>query len=249
MSSTITCGKRATAFKTPDGRTVYVLFESTYESNVFPQHPSCSAIYFGYLPGALRRIFGLGSACEGGGLRNRGGGVKPENYIGAWLRELASPEKMPNASVALVCTESWRSPLSTDHVEPACAILETHNYQEQAEALRNKREAKFQIHDDGVVLSELCDELQLSSWRFINAPGQNLEKDPSLGYRPTPGVSVPMPKLTVYKADDENRIMKDGTGVFRCAGWQYSAIANFVQDLWIQEKTDPGGHARRYRSQ
>ena len=43
MGATVITGKRAAAFHKTDGELVYVLFERTYEKNVYPQPRSSDA--------------------------------------------------------------------------------------------------------------------------------------------------------------------------------------------------------------
>ena len=43
MGSTVSTNKLAAAFKTNSGKTMYVLFEETYESNCYPRTPSWGA--------------------------------------------------------------------------------------------------------------------------------------------------------------------------------------------------------------
>ena len=82
MGSTVSTNKLAAAFKTTSGKTMYVLFEETYESNCYPRTPRWGCLMMGEIANTMRGIFRSAGSCEGGMLKGAGGrDISPEGYI------------------------------------------------------------------------------------------------------------------------------------------------------------------------
>lgn len=95
MGSTITVGKFAGAATDPQSGKLYLgLFESTYESNVTPRTPSCSARYFGEPADCMEKIVGWSSDCEGGSFRSAHGPLTSTAYIKQWREAIAAPRDL-----------------------------------------------------------------------------------------------------------------------------------------------------------
>ena len=105
MGATVTCRKLAAAFACADG-VFYALFEQTYEKNCYPHTPGWSCVHFGNIDHALRTIFRHASSCEGGMLQSRSGCITPEGYIAGWMKEMASPMRMPDCRIDLHVSDS-----------------------------------------------------------------------------------------------------------------------------------------------
>ena len=108
MGSTITTRRVAAGVRTLPGRTLFVLFEESYSSNVTPHTPEWCCVGLGYLPAVMRHIFGLASSCEGGMLRRRDGRLTPEGYIATWLEQLANPLILHRTAVRIDAGDSFR---------------------------------------------------------------------------------------------------------------------------------------------
>ena len=57
MGNTISTGKLIGAFNGTNGEAVYVMFEQTCESNVYPRRPKWNAQMIGCIQSVMRRIF------------------------------------------------------------------------------------------------------------------------------------------------------------------------------------------------
>ena len=63
MGNTISTGKLIGAFNGTNGEAVYVMFEQTCESNVYPRRPKWNAQMIGCIQSVMRRIFLSASSC------------------------------------------------------------------------------------------------------------------------------------------------------------------------------------------
>lgn len=90
MGATVSTGMAAAIKKTGQGD-LYLLFEETFEKNVYPHTPRWSCVCAGTRDHAIRRIYFSAGSCEGGMLKGKSGDIKPENYIRRWEKVLNAP--------------------------------------------------------------------------------------------------------------------------------------------------------------
>lgn len=245
MSSTITVGKLATAFKAPNGKIFYLLFEKTYESNVFPQTPKWGCYLLGTLAEALQRIFNFASSCEGGTLRGRCGSITPESYIAAWLKELKKPVEMVDLTVRLVVSNAFNAIIPRKVAEEVCMVLGDFGRHDLAELIGSGGEVNLSLHRDVEVLKAIIDRSNVSLGRLICSewtPDHSSEqRSQEFGYSPARAKGFEMPYLTARRVTDrEGILLQRDDGTWYCAGWAYSVVGSYVTSLW-----EPG--TRSYR--
>jgi len=247
MGATVTCKKLAAAFAGADGL-VYVLFEQTYEKNCYPHTPSWSCTYCGGIDGALRGIFRYASSCEGGMLQSRSGCITPEGYIAGWMKEMASPVRMPDCSIALQVSDSIYASVSAGNVETVCGILDCNGQAAAADAIRAGDQATLSLHRDAGAVASLCAEI--APWRLIPSYAVPLyePRDASLGYNPRPAASFEVARPAAFRIDDHNRLLQREDGSWFCAGWQYAIVGEFVGGLWEAERKAPGSFKKRIQA-
>jgi len=247
MGAKVTCKKLAAAFRAADS-VFFALFEQTYEKNCYPHTPSWSCTYCGDIDDALRTIFRYASSCEGGMLQNRGGCITPEGYIAGWMKELASPMRMPDCRIALQVSESLYASITSKNVETVCAILDDHEQSAASDALRAGGHVTLSLHRDAVAVARLC--AGIAPWRLIQSYAAPLykERDASLGYNPRPAASSEVARPAAFKVDDQNRLLQREDGTWFCAGWQYAIVGDFVAKLWKVERKEPGSFRKRIQA-
>lgn len=247
MGSTITTRRVAAGVRTLEGRTLFVLFEESYSSNVTPHTPEWCCVGLGYLPNVMRRIFELASSCEGGMLRRRDGRLTPEGYIATWLEQLANPLVLHRTAVRLDAGDSYRSAIHVSKLDHAAGFLRDTGLPAQAAALREEKAVTFDLACDADVVLALQARVGIDPWRIVDAQAvahRTGDRDRMLGYNPVPG-RAPSPKVpTALKLGTDVRLLRDAEGTWRCGGWQYSLVAQHVQGLWQAELTFPG-HRKR----
>lgn len=248
MGSTITTGRVAAGVRTRQGRTLYVLFEESYSSNVTPHTPSWCCVGLGYLPAAMQRIFGLASSCEGGMLRRRGRPLTPEGYIATWLEQLANPLTIDHTTVRLDVGDSLYSAIPVARLDDAVSLLQQAGRSAEAAALREDRAVTFDLACDADVALALQGSLGIDPWRIVSTwavAHRTGARDPALGYVAVgchaPALEVP----TALKLGVDVRLLRGGDGTWRCGGWQYSIVAQHVENLWRAELAFPGHHRKR----
>jgi len=247
MGATVTCNKLAAAFAGADSP-FYVLFEETYEKNCYPHTPHWSCVYLGDIEGALRQIFRFASSCEGGMLQTRSGNVTPEGYIAGWMKELASPMRMPDCNITLQVSESLYASVRSANVEAVCAILDDNGQAAAAKAIRAGDQATLSLHRDAIAVAGLC--VAIAPWRIIGSHTVPLygERDHSLGYNPKPAAGFDVARPAAFKVDNHNRLLQRVDGSWFCAGWQHSIVGSFVANLWEAERKEPGSFRKRIRA-
>jgi len=244
MGSTITTRRLASALGTNNGKVLYVLYEQTYESNVSPQVPSWGCIGLGYLPAAMKRIFGYASSCEGRMLKNPGGLLTPEGYLGTWMRQIAAPAPQTRTEVMLHSGTSYRAAMTQEAVPVAAGLLAGLGRQDLADTLLASKSLKLDLARDTDIILTLCTELKISPWTFVEdwmRPREDAGRDASLGYRPRAVRSTP-PRLprVMRHGEFDNCLAQAPDGAWRSAGQAYSIVGDHVASLWEQELATPG---------
>jgi hypothetical protein len=251
MGSTITTGKLAAAFPAPNGVVIYVLFEQTYESNVYPKTPHWSCTYVGPISGAVRRVFQHAAAAEGGSLRNRTRTLTPESYIAGWMKELANPVEYYNYGVTLEQGTSLYSAINDETWDAAWQVLQAHNRQDLWDALQVQGKVSLQLFDDIYLLADLCERAKVSPWCIVSSTApQNQPRRPDLGYRPIKSKPAEREVPQFLKVDDNELLMQQEDGDWKSVGGGYSVVDDFVSKLWQDELREPGGYAtwiKQYR--
>lgn len=244
MASTITCGKTVAAFRTTSGTIMYALFEKRYESNVHPHVPRWSCIGFGNAEQAVTTIFTHGSYCEGGMLRNGSGPVKPENYIAAWLKELAKPVTLQDRTLELYVSESfyatWDAEEWKERREQVAAWLPA----EMVERLSDGQRVRLRLHEYAEQLSELVKARLIAPYRVVSSDWVTMQ-DESLSYAPA-AKKVALPELPkILRADQEECLQQQDDGLWQPAGWQYNIIGKYIRESVLPFELQHPGNAKR----
>lgn len=253
MGSTVSTGKLIGAFRGQDGQPCYVMYEQTYEKNCYPHTPRWSARAIGGLETMMKGIFRAASACEGGMLQGAGGRyITPEGYIASWLKELANPVAMGNLSLTVKVESGWSAPLAVnelDEIKPTMAAL---GYETQAAALEAGEAVELTLHGDSQLLSALYSGEKRSAWRILEAYSVPVTgyRDESLGYAPQKAKSfvVEVPRCVRVSGHNENILFQQPDGSWRCKGWAYSIIGDFVTQHWEAELREPGSYRSRIKA-
>ena len=248
MGSTITTRRVAAAARTLQGRTLFVLFEQSYSSNVTPHTPEWCCVGLGYLPAVMQRIFELASDCEGGMLRRRDGRLTPEGYIATWLEQLANPLVLHRTRVSLEAGNSFTSAIHVSKLDDAVSFLHGAGEPAKAAALREEMLVTFDLISDAEIVLRLQAHLGIDPWRIVGAHAvehRTGDRDPALGYDPMPGRAALHDVPAALKLGADVRLLRDAEGTWRCAGWQYSLVARHVRTLWRAELAFPGHYRKQ----
>jgi|UPI00069A5C38 hypothetical protein len=247
MASTISTSKLIAAFNDVKGKTFYIIFEETYDSNTYPRTPKWCARAIGDLAAMMRLIFWSGSSAEGGMLKGTGGrSLTPEGYIAAWLRELANPVEIEDQCFDLSVGDGWNAVIGRDVFAKTQAKLEAIGEGELACALDQGQTVSVSLFGHAEALSVIFDGVDLGAWRILK--GYNTPvyapRNPALGYAPAkvkPPL-VDLPRAVRISPDDPNLLTQHADGSWRCDGWGYGYVANYVTDLWETELKYPGSY-------
>jgi len=253
MGSTVSTGKLIGAFRGNDGQPCYVMFEQTYEKNCYPHDPKWSARAIGGIATMMKRIFASASSCEGGMLQGAGGRtVTPEGYIAGWLKELENPVSMRDLALGMKVSDSWSASLTEADLVAFKPTLLALGYESQVKDLEAGISISISLHSDCQLLSAIYDGETKGAWRVIQSydiPVHGL-RDESLGYKPEKAkvYDVATPRCMRVSKENENILIQRPDGSWRCEGWAYSIIGQFVTDLWDAELREPGSYRNRIKA-
>ena len=253
MSSTIVTNRLAAVFDSAHNRGdhIWVLFEETYESNVYPHTPRWCARSIGRIQETMQMIFRDAAHCEGGMLRDRRGSISPETYIRRWYTALRHPVEMPPRDIRIKREElrtRFRMPDEptddqrwTDFSERMRAL----GREDIPLALDGGTEVVLSLHEDIEIVIAIYGfsherSALLSPWKAFGgewAPEHSAKA--TIGYYP-PGGQIPSPVIPhAYRINDNALVMPE-EGKWRAAGWAYSAVGDYVRSLWETELHAPG---------
>jgi hypothetical protein len=244
MGSTVLTGKRAAAFQKADGEWIYALFMRTFESNVYPHTDRWSAFALGNFAQVMRLVFSHAANCEGGMLRSRAGRIKPENFIESFRRELTRPSLLRDRQVEL-SVSSGHSAIPASIFEDLRLTLIRRGFKEHVEQLSSGK-LTVSLHSDIELLRSIYgSDGPLSAWRILSEHDcGTLQVDVA-----TPASSKTamdrMPQIRSYAIDAENRLVAVGCAPWRHAGWQYSAVGTFINDVAYPVEMEVPGFAKK----
>jgi hypothetical protein len=259
MSATVTTDRRVGAFSAPAGKTIYVMFEETYEKNVRPYTPRWSCVGIGELDDVIRSIYARGSDCEGGMLQSRSGSISPEGYIRSWFSELEAPREMRDFDVKLKVGTEFYSTIQKDKLDAVSSMLTAISRTDILTALLQDETVtlSFQKNSDVVLaLYGLKDrgKALLSPWLIvasIRRPQIEDDRNASLGYHPKPAkaahASAAYPVVVRVLCHDECFIQQPD-GSLRPAGRPYNIVEEFISNLWKEEIEFPRTFSRRIKA-
>lgn len=127
MSSTYVTAMEAHAcIDAHTGERYYLLKEKVFESNVFPQTPRWSPLFFGTGAACLDAVIRFSAACEGGCLKGATGPISPSTYIRRWRAALSNPmEMVVPPIIQLKIGTSWEM-IRPKHVDAVNEVLARH---------------------------------------------------------------------------------------------------------------------------
>jgi len=249
MGSTVSTNKLAAAFKTTSGKTMYVLFEETYESNCYPRTPRWGCLLIGELANIMRGIFRSAGCCEGGMLKGAGGrDITPEGYLQGWLKELANPVSFKDRTFELAVGDSLSSTVPQGEFSKIKERMTANGFEAEATQLENGEKLTVSLYEHGELLASIYDG-NVGAWRIIqgfHAPAYGL-RNPELGYAPAKAKTFELEThecMRLFK-HREDVAVKDQNGDWRNRGWAYSIIGNYVRELWQAELREPGSYRAR----
>lgn len=249
MSSTHSVSCRVAAFNRDNGEPVYVLFETTFESNVDPQIPHESAVVMGGLERVMKSIFSHAAACEGGGLKGRSGDIKPESYLNRWFEELKQPADINKEQLVKLSIGSFYG-IDQEKEGPALEALRNGGESEIADRLQAGEVVRVPLGSKAVELLYCSEQLKLPAWHLeLRFPFGNIRND--LAYNPeASSSSMAMPTVVASGMEWDNLFVLNELGESISAGAEYHVVGEFVRSLWENELKHPKssrGLIRRFR--
>lgn len=238
MSSTHSVSCRVAAFNRDDGQVVYVLFETTFESNVDPQVPHESAVVMGSIERVMKTIFSSAAGCEGGGLKGKSGDIRPESYLERWFDALKHPVGINKEQLVKLSIGSFYG-IPEEKAAPALQALRKAGENEIADQLETGKVVQVPLASKAVEILYCSVELRLAAWHLkLGFPFGEVRED--LAYDPEAAPSsLAVPTIVATSHDRDSIFVLNEQGESIKAGAQYHGIAQFVQSLWENELKHP----------
>lgn len=253
MGSTVSTGKLIGAFRGNDGQPCYVMFEQTYEKNCHPHDPKWSARAIGGIATMMKCIFASASSCEGGMLQGAGGrAITSEGYIAGWMKELENPVSMRDLTLGMKVSDSWSASLTEADLVAIKPTMLALGYEAQVKELEAGLKITISLHADSQLLSAIYNGETKAAWRVIQSydiPVHGI-RDESLGYMPEKAkvYDVATQRCMRVSKENENILIQRPDGSWRCEGWAYSIVGQFVTNLWDAELREPGSYRNRIKA-
>jgi len=257
MGATVTTARRIGALAS-GGKTVYVLFEETYEKNCSPHTPHWCCIGVGVLNDVIRRIFAYGSSCEGGMLQNRSGRITPEGYIRSWFKELEAPFEMRDFEVDLKVGTGMYSTIPNEKIDKVSEVLTAIRRDDILASLLARETFTVSMQKDTAVVLALYglsggEKSLLYPWLAVQSfqvPRPEMDRNAGLGYFPSPAAPAATASSdpVVYRVGEEDCFVLQPDGSLRPAGWAYNLVGQFIEGLWEEEIRSPRTFARRIKA-
>ena len=247
MGSTVSTNKQAYAFKTPEDKTAYVLFEESYEKNCYPHTPSWCCRALGYLDEVMGMLFRNASSCEGGMLQHASGHVLPETYLQRWFDTMANPLAMPDVTNVMKFSESSYATLPFHMKKQIEDSLQSSGMDSEVDTLDGR---EVSLHKDFDLLRAIYGKCPIGPWRFLaNNPFNSGNHRKDLGYAPTIVMKNPTftpPKMA--RCGPENVFIAQENGEYKNGGWAYSVVGNFVCNYVTAELENPGSFKSAFKT-
>lgn len=253
MCSTITTGKKSAAFVRADGTVIYVLFESTYEANVFPHTPHCGCIAIGVYADVMKKVFAQASACECGSLQGTGGrNILPENYIAAWKRELSAPTRMTDVRITLKVGKSYLAPILEDKLDEVRQALVQIGRENVFNDIKAGQAVMYLHEDEDVVLALYGVDKLFAPWKILHIGDST--SNPALVFAPKAVIGKFDPPTTrVYRLYEDEVLGHFGAAPYRYLGAEYLAVEKYINSVAYPLEIQQTGCAKRliaeYREQ
>ncbi|MDP4032817.1 MAG: hypothetical protein Q8P60_08210 [Pseudorhodobacter sp.] len=243
MGSTVSTGKMAAAFKATSGKTMFVLFEETYESNCYPRTPHWGCYMIGELPAVMRQIFRSAACCEGGTLKGAGGrDITPEHYVSGWLKELENPVEFADRKFDLYAVNNYMAPIPTENFAWAKAAMVNVGREADAVKLESGEHLIVSLYDDAELLAAIYDGIHFGANRIIKSASAPLHspRNPSLGYAPAKSkvVSMDTPRFMRVSEGHSHIAKQDANGDWR-GDASHCFMNSFITNLWKSELAEP----------
>jgi hypothetical protein len=163
------------------------------------------------------------------------------------MKKLRRPMLLNNLTVSLTLGDTWLSTVTPPQVaklrEQCCA-----NTSKILDQLEVSRRVDINLYDDIDVIHQLLQLGNVSPWKIIqNWPGYaGLGHEcPELGYTPEKAKTFSIFTPNALRFGDENVLLQDDQGDWRCHGWAYSVVQEYVRNLWRDELIEPGSFKKR----
>ena len=250
MGATVTTQCQVQVVQTTQGPG-YLLFEETYEKNVYPHTPRWSCVGVGRREDALTRMFLSAASCEGGMLKTPSGYITPEGYIGRWKKacdQASAYRGHPAGEVGLNMKDHkpWHLDCVQIPDDLECPLTDG-----QRCGWNSGMTVVFSLAEEFDKIAWLVNQNRASSWKvfdFFNNAGREVVGAEIFLDRVRDPSDLHLPKLVRLFDGDEHlfSVQKDGT--LKAEGWAYNHVGSFIANYAKTEAAYPGLYSKRIKA-
>ncbi len=220
MGATVLCKKRVCAFRTTAGTVMYLLFESSYERNVYPHDLSVSCVAYGPIARIMDWIIRSAASAAGGMLRSPRGEIDPILHLKSYRRALAAPEWLDDFKVTLRASTEFKAsiPLYLDeedsyrNLDLAAREFANHGRGDLVAALQAGQPVELEAYRDGELLAAIYDDCGSGSliapWRAFSPPWFTRGPDRTLAPPKAKPDPTTLPGMQLYRLDEPTELTR-----------------------------------------
>jgi hypothetical protein len=249
MGATVTVACDVQIVDTPSGPG-FLLFESTYEKNVYPHTARWSCIGVGRREDALKRIFSYAASCEGGMLKTPSGDITPEGYIARWKKATENAgiyRGHPLGEVVMNIQD--HKPWHVDNAQIPdnldCPLTDG-----QRCAWNGGMNVAFSLVQEFDKIAWLVNNGKVSAWKVFDFYGHSDEVVNAEIFldRTRDEPRLVLPKLVRLFDRDEHLFSVQEDGTLSAEGWAYSHVGAFISGYAAVEAKHPGWYAKQIKA-
>lgn len=258
MSTTFSTKKRVALTRdTGSQRLFAALFEETYESNITPQHPRWSAIFFGDIDAAREFVVHISAAVEGGCLQEPGRCATPSSYLKHWREAFSEASTLEVQHLVLGFGRGFYQ-MDPDRRPDIERMLLAHDLHlgctSSADIFTLDARAPFALETVAKILDQKWPSVY--PWRLFEVGQCRTLRSPDALPVPLAQMgdtsSVAVFQLPLHQSFEPLHVLVIGEQA-SCTGWAYSTMAAFIRRYVApMERRSPGvaeGLIRRFRAE
>lgn len=247
MSSTIVIDIRVHAFERDTQTTIYVVYENTYESNVYPHTPRWGCSVVGTYEQVMAWAVLSAYYCDDGGLRGPRGSITPSYYLGKLLTAMQQPLRQLPVEVELTYGENFSSLFGPSKIDFARAVFVKHNREQDFNSIVSGKPLLLNFQELDLLLDLFSFNPEfgnLSAWRLFSSIHDHTGPAPELALSEKGKSQKPLSNWSLEKATDNQYLLKVENGPWRILRSSTVVREFFTTELLAQILIEPGAYKR-----
>lgn len=240
MGATIVKDKFAAQYCDRFGKSYFVLYEETYESNVYPQIPRWGASAFGEIADVMEFIFMVAACANDGLTRGPHGSLTASGVIKSWLQELKNPRILGEVEIVL----KVGSNLDRTDLPAILDRLKGIGRQDLVDAIEQQKWPTINSMDDAKVIKALYGHTRdlMGVWRAFTSVPLSAYRDEAGGYNPPIKKEKWIPSGTYAKLPNDYLLCSQDGKHWKLSNSRSGVEMQQICELYALELRSPGSY-------